>query len=403
MLQVVYLIGVTELHVINVDFGAHISGNSWRSFSDSRKKNHWSKICGFSSSMDISEERHQAAWWKSQECLSLWVPSQFLNSLSPHPQPGGLRCAIACTGQAQMWVRWAATCWQAGKCPAWFRRGLWETSPVSAFTTCGGYCAQKISKSPKLKTVENLNHGLWASSSKLLWSCSLQLPVLLWFASCPRSQTGEQPPASAFAPSEMLLSSQSYMGQILQPTYSPDTLSSLSYADGFDEEPPLLEGKIKTMDNVCGQLVAVTRETAAELPSLAVPLNLHFLIWICCGFIRPYGRYSIYFTTTRWQHNNKFCIHISKYFFHCCVYRGYILEHLLLINTDNNHFCISSNKSSALKILNNLFQWERYWESCFQLQLGDHLTTLTISFFMMIEPSYILVADFVVYKILVLH
>jgi len=68
------------------------------------------------------------------------------------------------------------------------------------------------------------------------------------------------------------------MGQILQPTYSPDTLSSLSYADGFDEEPPLLEGKIKTMDNVCGQLVAVTRETAAELPSLAVPLNLHFLI-----------------------------------------------------------------------------------------------------------------------------
>ncbi|NXJ47704.1 YIPF7 protein, partial [Spizaetus tyrannus] len=56
-----------------------------------------------------------------------------------------------------------------------------------------------------------------------------------------KSQAGEQPPASAFAPPEMLLSSQSYTGQILQPTYSPDTLSHLSYADGFDEEPPLLE------------------------------------------------------------------------------------------------------------------------------------------------------------------
>ncbi|KFW08475.1 Protein YIPF7 [Eurypyga helias] len=54
-----------------------------------------------------------------------------------------------------------------------------------------------------------------------------------------KSQTGEQPPASAFIPSEMLLSSQSYTGQILQPMYSPDT--HLSYADGFDEEPPLLE------------------------------------------------------------------------------------------------------------------------------------------------------------------
>ncbi|XP_014817791.1 PREDICTED: protein YIPF7 [Calidris pugnax] len=54
-----------------------------------------------------------------------------------------------------------------------------------------------------------------------------------------KSQTGDQPPASAFAPSEMLLSSQSYTGQILQPTYSPNT--HLGYVDGFDEEPPLLE------------------------------------------------------------------------------------------------------------------------------------------------------------------
>ncbi|NXP06337.1 YIPF7 protein, partial [Thinocorus orbignyianus] len=54
-----------------------------------------------------------------------------------------------------------------------------------------------------------------------------------------KSQTGDQPPASAFAPSEMLLSSQNYTGQILQPTYSPNT--PLGYMDGFDEEPPLLE------------------------------------------------------------------------------------------------------------------------------------------------------------------
>ncbi|NXX87034.1 YIPF7 protein, partial [Urocolius indicus] len=56
-----------------------------------------------------------------------------------------------------------------------------------------------------------------------------------------RKQTGEQLPAGTFAPSEMPLYSQTYMGQILQPTYSPDTPSDLSYADGFDEEPPLLE------------------------------------------------------------------------------------------------------------------------------------------------------------------
>ncbi|NXO03173.1 YIPF7 protein, partial [Rhinopomastus cyanomelas] len=50
------------------------------------------------------------------------------------------------------------------------------------------------------------------------------------------SQT-EQP--GAFASSEVLQSSQTYMGKILQPVYSPDAHSS--YADGFDEEPPLLE------------------------------------------------------------------------------------------------------------------------------------------------------------------
>lgn len=94
-------------------------------------------------------------------------------------------------------------------------------------------------------------HG-WSSSREPL-SCSLPLFVSLQFASCPRSQIGDRPLDGAFVPSEMLSPSQSYTGQILQPTvpYSSNTLSHLSYADGFDEEPPLLEGKSKTKDNAC--------------------------------------------------------------------------------------------------------------------------------------------------------
>lgn len=38
VLQVVYLTGVTELHVINVKFRVHIAGNSLGSFWESRKK-----------------------------------------------------------------------------------------------------------------------------------------------------------------------------------------------------------------------------------------------------------------------------------------------------------------------------------------------------------------------------
>ncbi|OXB63576.1 hypothetical protein ASZ78_014201 [Callipepla squamata] len=58
-----------------------------------------------------------------------------------------------------------------------------------------------------------------------------------------KSQIEDRPLAGAFVPSEMLLPSQSYTGHILQPTvpYSSNTLSHPSYADGFDEEPPLLE------------------------------------------------------------------------------------------------------------------------------------------------------------------
>ncbi|NWI90090.1 YIPF7 protein, partial [Pitta sordida] len=56
-----------------------------------------------------------------------------------------------------------------------------------------------------------------------------------------KNQSGDQAPDGAFALSDRPLSSQSYTGQILQPTCGPSTLSNLGYADGFDEEPPLLE------------------------------------------------------------------------------------------------------------------------------------------------------------------
>ncbi|NWJ00826.1 YIPF7 protein, partial [Crypturellus undulatus] len=57
-----------------------------------------------------------------------------------------------------------------------------------------------------------------------------------------KSLLGERPQAAAFTPSETLLPSPSYYtGQILQPTYNPNTLSYVGYGDEFDEEPPLLE------------------------------------------------------------------------------------------------------------------------------------------------------------------
>ncbi|XP_072784233.1 protein YIPF7 isoform X6 [Taeniopygia guttata] len=63
------------------------------------------------------------------------------------------------------------------------------------------------------------------------------------FCESRKSQAEKQPAGAAFVPSDMLPSSQSYSGQILQPAYSPDTPSQLGYVDGFDEEPPLLEGR----------------------------------------------------------------------------------------------------------------------------------------------------------------
>lgn len=187
MLQVVNWIGATELRAINVDFRAHSSRNSLSSFSDSRKKKK-NKIYGsFFSSMDISGECHQASWWKSQECLNLWVPSQLLNSLSPRPQPGGLCCAIAWAGWAQKWVWWAAMCWQAGKEPCLVSEGVAvkESKAIisgSAFDTQSGYCTQKISRFPKLKIGENFNCGTWGAALSCCEVAHCSLLVVTCFA-----------------------------------------------------------------------------------------------------------------------------------------------------------------------------------------------------------------------------
>ncbi|KAM8803645.1 protein YIPF7 isoform 1-T1 [Rhynchonycteris naso] len=56
-------------------------------------------------------------------------------------------------------------------------------------------------------------------------------------------QASEQPPL-AFVPPETLMSS-GYTGQFFQPVSNPDCYSQSPYIDSFDEEPPLLEDKLK--------------------------------------------------------------------------------------------------------------------------------------------------------------
>lgn len=58
-----------------------------------------------------------------------------------------------------------------------------------------------------------------------------------------RQQASEQP-QPAFVPQEMLMSS-GYEGQFFQPASNPDYYSQSSYIDSFDEEPPLLEDKLR--------------------------------------------------------------------------------------------------------------------------------------------------------------
>ncbi|XP_066488125.1 protein YIPF7 isoform X2 [Tiliqua scincoides] len=55
--------------------------------------------------------------------------------------------------------------------------------------------------------------------------------------------TSDPRQSEAFAAPETLSSSQPYAGQIFQPAYTSDFPSDHTYADSFDEEPPLLEGR----------------------------------------------------------------------------------------------------------------------------------------------------------------
>lgn len=191
--------------------------------------------------------------WVPSQCLNLWVPSQLLNSLSSSPAWKPVLCH--CLSWMGTKVGAVGCNVLAGALPGF--RGGYSVGKQSHGQQLGIHYTQWIlcPENFQVPQIENRwKFKLWymVSSSKLLWSHSLQLLILLWFSSCPRSQTGENPPTGAFALSEKLLFPQSYTGQILQPMCSPDTLSHLSYADGFDEEPPLLEGENKTMDDVCG-------------------------------------------------------------------------------------------------------------------------------------------------------
>eukprot|EP00069_Balaena_mysticetus_P018831 bmy_11628T0 len=59
-----------------------------------------------------------------------------------------------------------------------------------------------------------------------------------------RKQQASEQPQPAFVPPEMLVSS-SYAGQFFQPASNQDYYSPSSYIDSFDEEPPLLEDKLR--------------------------------------------------------------------------------------------------------------------------------------------------------------
>ncbi|XP_070949765.1 protein YIPF7 isoform X5 [Macaca nemestrina] len=59
-----------------------------------------------------------------------------------------------------------------------------------------------------------------------------------------KQQAGEQPQPASFVPSETLMST-GYAGQFFQPASNSDYYSQSPYIDSFDEEPPLLEDKLR--------------------------------------------------------------------------------------------------------------------------------------------------------------
>lgn len=77
----------------------------------------------------------------------------------------------------------------------------------------------------------------------------LQIHKYLCF-SFSSQQVSEQPQPASFVPSEMLMPS-GYGGQFFQPASNSDYYSQSPYIDSFDEEPPLLEGKLRKFINVC--------------------------------------------------------------------------------------------------------------------------------------------------------
>ncbi|XP_043400357.1 protein YIPF7 isoform X4 [Chelonia mydas] len=94
-----------------------------------------------------------------------------------------------------------------------------------------------------------------------------------------KCQAQDSPQPGAFVPLEMLSSSQSYIGQILHPTYNPEFLSHSSYADSFDEEPPLLEGRKSSLWlRIWHQCCWVPRNTCFTEPDE----HSRCLVWLCC-------------------------------------------------------------------------------------------------------------------------
>ncbi|XP_061440221.1 protein YIPF7 isoform X4 [Rhineura floridana] len=82
------------------------------------------------------------------------------------------------------------------------------------------------------------------SSSASAWPAATCPSTVIIHIACLNegAWTGASPESDAFASPERASSSQQYTGQIFQPACASEFPSNGPYPDGFDEEPPLLEG-----------------------------------------------------------------------------------------------------------------------------------------------------------------
>ncbi|KFO64975.1 Protein YIPF7 [Corvus brachyrhynchos] len=122
-----------------------------------------------------------------------------------------------------------------------------------------------------------------------------------------KSPTEKQPPGGAFVPSDMLLSPQGYTGQILQPTHSPHTLSQLGYADGFDEEPPLLEELGINFEHIWQKTLTVLNPMKPADGSIMNETDLTGPMVFCLALgatLLMVGS-AIHQTGIRWDHSGK--------------------------------------------------------------------------------------------------